>query len=249
MPFAEASRSGSGGGSYIREVQAMKPHIVVDFAETLVKERPMIEWVLFELRNREASLWWRFRFMLNSFTRGFLSIIFGGYPSTDNWSARIAFMSFKGVNKNRLERLVDYKKTESDYLLNLNPELISVLLKIREDRGINPREKLGISIHSQGTCAKAIELFTERDDVTEALAKSGFYISSIVANDMEVIDGKFTGYITGQVITKSGKPEGIPEGSIFVGDDRDEKAVNKVKNRSFEFVNYRKYVNSRSSLK
>lgn len=202
-------------------------NIAVDFAETLVKERPMIEWVLFELRNEEISLWQKLRFLLNSFTRGPLSIVFGKFQATSRWAAKLAYASFKGLSEKSLENFVNNK-------LNLNHRLIDVISAIKQRRGIKPQ----ISIHSQGTCSIAIELFTKRSDVSEAISQAGFYISSIVANQMEVKEGKFTGKLIGHIITKHNKHLGIPKGSIFVGDDRDEKAIKKLKDKEFEFINY-----------
>lgn len=218
----------------------MKLHIVVDFAETLVKERPMIEWVLFELKNREVSMWQRLRFMLDSFTRGFLSIVLGRFRITSKWAARVAYMSFSGLNEESLERLVNHRKRDSTYILNLNPELMEVLWTIRQERSSDPSQPLGISIYSQGTCARAIELFTRRRDVVEALDRAGLYISSIVANQLEAFGDRFTGRLTGRIVTKHSKPREIPNGSIFVGDNHDEKVIGKLKDRAFEFINYKK---------
>ncbi len=226
--------------------------IVVDFAETLVKERPMIEWVLFELKNREVPLWRRVLFMFNSFTRGFLSIVFGRFRATSEWAAKVAYMSFRGVSEKSLERMINHKK------LNLNPEAMDMLsslklvweafppelrrnfcgggLQLSED----PPHLLEFSIYSQGTCAKAIELFTQRQDVVEALKQVGFHVSSIVANNLELSDGRFTGRITGRIITKYSKIEGLPKGSIFIGDNRDQKVIIRMKDREFEFINCQK---------
>jgi hypothetical protein len=230
----------------------MKIHIAVDFAETLVKERPMIEWVLFELKNREVPLWRRVLFMSNSFTRGFLSIVFGRFRATSEWAAKVAYMSFRGVSEKSLERMINHEK------LNLNPEAMGLLSSLKlvwegfppefrrdmwgEDpkRSDDPSHLLEFSIHSQGTCARAIELFTQRQDVVEALERVGFHVSSIVANNLELSDGRFTGRIIGQIITKHSKIEGLPKGSIFVGDNRDEKVIIRMKNREFEFINCEK---------
>ncbi len=218
----------------------MKLHIIVDFAETLVKERPMIEWVLFELKNREISLWRRFYFMLNSFARGFLSMVFGRFRATSEWAAKTAYMSFRGIDEKSLQRLIDHSRKNSTHILNLNPELMSALSTIKQERGVDPSQSQEIAIHSQGTCARAIELFTRRQDVAESLDRAGLRISSIVANQLEVVDGKFTGRIRGRIITKYNKTSGIPKDSVFVGDNHDEKAVSKLKNKDFEFINYKK---------
>jgi len=215
----------------------MKLQIVVDFAETLVKERPMIEWVLLELRNKENLLWWRLCFMISSFASGFMSIVFGRFQATGEWAARVAYMNFRGISEKSLERLINHRRENSTYILNLNPELISILSTIKRKRDADPSQSLGISIHSQGTCARAIELFTQRQDVAKSLRWKGLHVSSIVANHLEVVDGKFTGRLEGQIITKHSKPRGIPKGSIFIGDSHDEKAVSKLKEREFEFIN------------
>ena len=226
--------------------------IVVDFAETLVKERPMIEWVLFELKNREVSLWRRFLFMFNSFTRGLLSIVFGRFRATSEWAAKVAYMSFRGVSEKSLERMINQKK------LNLNPEAMELLSSLKlvweafppefrrdmwgEDplHSDDPSHLLGVSIYSQGTCARAIELFTQRQDVVEALEQMGFHVSSIVANKLELMDGRFTGHITGRIITKYSKIESLPKGSIFIGDNRDQKVIIGMKDGEFEFINCKK---------
>jgi hypothetical protein len=208
--------------------------IVLDFAETLVKERPMIEWVLFELRNREVPLWRRVLLMFNSFTRGLLSIVFGRFRATSEWAAKVAYMSFRGVSEKSLERMINHKK------LNLNPEAMSVLSKIKLDRSDDLSQSIGVSIYSQGTCAKAIELFTQRQDVVEALEQVGFCVSSIVANSLELSNGRFTGRIKGRIITKHSKIESLPKGSIFIGDNRDQKIVIRMKDREFEFINCQK---------
>ena len=84
---------------------------------------------------------------------------------------------------------------------------------------------------------RSIELFRQRQDVAETLGRAGLYISSIVANQLEMVAGRFTGRIADPIITKRSKPGGIPEGSIFIGDDHDERAVIKLRDRNFEFIN------------
>jgi len=149
-------------------------------------------------------------------------------------------MSFKGIQEKDLDRLVNSKKGDSKYILNLSVDLVYLLLLLKEDSGIGVNQPLGISVHSQGTCSKAIELFAQRQDVVEMLKQDGFYISEIVANQMEVIDSKFTGRITGKIITKYSKTEGIPPDSTFVGDNHDAKAVRKMKDVQFEFIDFSK---------
>jgi hypothetical protein len=61
-----------------------------------------------------------------------------------------------------------------------------------------------------------------------------------VSNKLELIDGKFTGRITGQIITKHSKIESLPKGSIFIGDNRDQKVIIRMKDREFEFINCKK---------
>ena len=217
----------------------MKQQIVVDFAETLVKERPMIEWVLYELRSGGFSPWKRLWFAANSFTRGLVSMVFGRFPSTSEWAAKVAYMNFQGISQESLMRFVGFRKDNAN-LLNLNPGLLGVLLRIKHRNGTPGSEILDVAIHSQGTCREAIELFIQREDVMESLAKSGIRISSIVANQMEVRNGRFTGHLLGKIITKQNKPRGIPEGSIFIGDKHDEKAVRRLKDAQFEFINWRK---------
>jgi hypothetical protein len=72
------------------------------------------------------------------------------------------------------------------------------------------------------------------------MEQGGFYVSSIVANNLELSDGRFTGRITGRIITKHNKIEGLPKGSIFIGDNRDEKVIIRMKDRQFEFINCKK---------
>jgi hypothetical protein len=211
-------------------------HIAVDFAETLVKERPMIEWVLFELRNTEYSIWRRFRFIINSFARGSISIVFGRVRITSKWAAKVAYMSFKGISQERLQKLINHRNRDNIHILSLNMELVDVLLRLREEYGVDPTQPLDISIHSQGTCTKAIELFMQRQDVIQTLGQTGFNLSEIVANQLEVINGRFTGQLVKPIITKYNKPGTIPEDSIFIGDKHDEKSINRMSNRNFRFI-------------
>jgi hypothetical protein len=190
--------------------------------------------------------------MFNSFTRGFLSMVFGRFRATSEWAAKVAYMSFKGVSEKSLKRMINHNK------LNLNPEAMELLSSLKLvwegfppelhgnlrggglKRSEDPPHLLEFSIHSQGTCARAIELFTQRQDVVEALEQMGFRVSSIMANNLELSDGKFTGRITGRIVTKYSKIESLPKGSIFIGDNRDQKIVIRMKDREFEFINCQK---------
>ncbi|MBD3181011.1 hypothetical protein GF312_01895 [Candidatus Poribacteria bacterium] len=211
-------------------------HIAVDFAETLVKERPMVQWVLYEIRNTQKSLWRRLTFMINSFSRGPVSIAFGKYSKTSQWAAQVAYKAFKGLDEKDLREFINYK-INNGYILNLNEDLLFVIDKLRENnRSVN------VSIHSQGTCSKAIELFLQREDVINRLEKSGISITHIVANRMKIQNGKFTGSIIPPVITKHTKHLTLPQNCIFIGDDRDEKALMRLEDKPFQFINHTKWL-------
>ncbi len=211
-------------------------HIATDFAETLVRERPMVKWVLFELINGNSPIWWKIFFAINSFVRGVISIVFGKFRYTSEWSARLAYKNFKGINENNIKCLVNDTKG-GRYLLNINPKFIGVISKIRKDKKLSDEEHVELSIHSQGTCKKMIELFIDRDDIKSSFDIMKIKVTEIYANNLEVYKGKFTGNIIGQVITKHNKVDNIPKGCIFIGDNHDEKTIINSESRNFEFIN------------
>lgn len=211
-------------------------HIAIDFAETLVRERPMIKWVLFELRYGNRSIWWKILFIINSFARAVISIIFGKFRYTNEWSARLAYKNFKGMTEDSIKCLVNATKG-GKYLLNINHKFIGVISEIQKDKKLSDKEHIELSIHSQGTCKKMIDLFIDRDDIKSSFDTMKIKVTKIYANNLEVSKGKFTGNIIGQIITKHNKIDNIPKGCIFIGDNHDEKAILSSKSRDFEFIN------------
>ncbi len=143
-------------------------HVATDFAETLIKERPMLKWVIFELMYGNNPVWWKMLFAIKSFIHGVLSIVFDKFRYTSNWSAKFAYKNFKGINEESIKCLVNFTKN-GKHLLNLNHHFVDVILRIRENKEISIEEYIDMSIHSQGTCQKMIELFISRDDIRNSL--------------------------------------------------------------------------------
>lgn len=211
-------------------------HVATDFAETLVRERPMVKWVLFELIHGNSPILRKIFFAINSFVRGIISIIFGKFGCTSEWSARFAYKNFKGMTEDSIKCLINATKGEK-YLLNINPKFLNVISKIKEDKKLSDEKHIELSIHSQGTCKRMIELFINRDDIKNSFDTMKIKVTKIYANNLEVSKGKFTGNIVGQIITKYNKLENIPNGCIFIGDNHDEKVIINSKGKNFEFIN------------
>ncbi len=195
--------------------------------------------MLFELTYRNNSIWWKVLFAINSFIHGIISVIFGNFRYTGEWSARTAYKNFKGINEESIKNLVSLN-TNGKYLINLNSKFIDAILEIRKIKKIPDEELIEVSIHSQGTCKKMIELFIDRDDIKNSFFAMRIKVSKIYANQLETYNGKLTGNIIGQVVTKYNKMDNIPEGCIFIGDNYDEKAIIKSGKCDFEFINVNK---------
>ncbi|MGQ9608096.1 MAG: hypothetical protein ACUVWN_02235 [bacterium] len=195
----------------------------------------MIKWVMFELIYKNSPVWWKILFAINSLTRGVLSVIFGNFKHTSKWSAKVAYKNFKGISEENIKCLINFTKN-GKYLLTLNPKFIDIVSEIRKIKKIPNEEVIELSIHSQGTCKKMIELFINRNDIKGSLNVMKVKVSRIYANQLEIFNGRFTGNITGQIITKYNKINNIPKGCIFIGDNHDEKAITKSKNWNFEFI-------------
>lgn len=218
--------------------------LIVDFDQTLIRENLLIQWALFLLSGHRLSLRRKLPFFIRSSYGGLESILLSRSPSFAERAVRVAYQTFMGIEAESIQDLMTNKPIWKGgaYSINLNQELLSVLSHITEQMRRETSSEPKIAVSSQGSFKAAIEIFLKRQDVVEQMARAGIRIDpgSIIANRLEVLEGKFTGKLRSPIITKYNRLGSFSENAVFIGDNEDEHAVKQLKNGKVRFVNYRK---------
>lgn len=213
--------------------------IILDFDGTFIKEHILIIWVLFLLLKSRLSINQKIFFFFNSFFRGIASMIFSSCSLTSEWAVQFAYKTFRGIDINTVNHMLNYKKGKKTYAVNLNTamtDMLAVLLR-------NTRAVPEISIYSQGSFTYVIRAFLQRQDVKACLENMGIGINSIVinANELETDDnGRFTGNLSGKIQTKFNRIHHMDKSAVFIGDSRDEAVIKKMGLQAVKFINWKK---------
>lgn len=126
------------------------------------------------------------------------------------------------------------------YMLKLNDNFLGTIRAIRQIKGKNKVNKIEVVIVSRSS-KRVIEIFTQRPEVNFVLQSNSIEVVSVVANEFEVRGGRVTGKLIGRVISDDKKFGIIPEGSIYLGDDYEQKILRKYgKGKKFNFINVNK---------
>lgn len=220
--------------------------IVVDFDTTLIRENTLIQWVLFLLLKSDLTSKRKFFLLLNSFYRGLVSMLFSLFPSMAERAVRIAYKTFEEVEVKTVYDLVSNKlQWKGGYAINLNTKLLKVLQAIMDYSKTNTASKSKIVIYSQGSFMLAIKAFLQRKDVISQLKKAGIWIdrsnkTSIIANNLEIMNDRFTGKLISPILTKYNRLKMLPENSIFIGDNKDEAALRRMGENTVKFLNWKR---------
>jgi len=166
------------------------------------------------------------------------------YRNQSERAVAIAYRTFRDIE---VESILDLMRSRPVWksggrAINLNVELVQVLQKVIESIRRKTASEPKVVISSQGSFALAIGTFLERDDVVAQMARINIRIDpdSIVANRLEVMDGRFTGKLTAPVITKYNRLKLFPKNSVFIGDDKDEAVLRRMARSRVKFVNHKK---------
>lgn len=225
------------GGRRIRAEFAVGT-IALDFDGTLINEHVLTRWVRFLLLKSDLSVGRKCLFLLDSVIRGGVSMIFSSRMSTSVWSVKLAYSTFRGIDKNTIGEMINHRGHSGAFAITLNPTVLNLLEILRSRQ----KPKPDIEIHSQGAFTDAIRTFLNRKDVENRLKTLGMYPESItiVANNLEMNDaGKCTGKLIGAVCTKFDRIRKCRENTLFIGDDKDEAALRTMGVGKVRFLNWK----------
>jgi hypothetical protein len=219
--------------------------IALDFDGTLISEHVLISWVLFLLRHSGWPAKRRLSFMVKSVVRGAAAMIFSRWPACAPWAVRTAFGAFDGVEERTLAALVHFRANrrppEKARALNLNPAVAAILKRLVESCRMHPE----ICIYSQGSCREVIQQFLGRADVRDRFDEIGVSAASVLihANVLETDgEGRFTGAVQGDILTKFTRLHMMPDQAVFIGDDEDESVFKRMdRGCTVRFVNWRRW--------
>lgn len=214
--------------------------IALDFDGTLINEHVLTRWVRFILLESEMTIARKCVFLFDSFVRGGLSLIFASRIATSVWAVKLAYRTFRGIDINTIEEMINYQDRKGVFALTLNTAVLRLLKDLLAGQNPKPR----IEIHSQGSFAAAIRSFLKRRDVAARLKALDIPLESIAvfANTMAVDrHGKFTGRLRGGICTKFSRIKNLKTDTLFIGDDKDEAALHLMDPGKFRFLNWKKW--------
>ena len=196
--------------------------VVVDFNETLVRERTLAAWC----RERMRRGPWRRR--LGAAARagfyGTLAVL-ADLLGREALAARLGFRVLEGVRRAEIE---DW----AGQALTLNPKATAALERLADESGA-----LALVVVSRGTPQLAVRAWFFRRDVRALLARARVEsFPLILAPELEESLGVLTGRVTGDIPSKSERARLGPHGAVFLGDRRDWRWARRLKDRHFRFV-------------
>jgi phosphoserine phosphatase len=220
--------------------------IVVDFDGTLTREQFLIEWVLFKLFRSKTTGVNKPVFLLRSLGSGISSLWLSRDPSRSERAVRLAYKALRDAKADCLNALVaDRPFWKQGFALNLNRRTLTILKHLVGHSQTASAENPKVVIWSQGTPKTAIASFLRREDVSDSLIRAGIQVDptdsgSILANQLIVDNGRFTGQLQPPVITKFNRLHLLPPDAVFVGDSKDEAAFFKLGQKPVRFINCQK---------
>jgi phosphoserine phosphatase len=225
--------------------------IVVDFDGTLAREHFLVQWVLFTLfRSKRAGVD-KPLFLLRSLCSGIASLWLARDPSRAERAVRLAYKTLRGAEADSLNALVaDRPFWKQEFALNLNRQTLTILRHLAAHSQTGSSESTKVVIWSQGTPKTAITSFLRRADVSQSLIQAGIQVDpadsdAILANQLIVDNGRFTGQLRPPVITKVNRLHLLPPDAVFVGDNQDEAAFFKLGEKPVRFINCQKIADNR----
>lgn len=226
--------------------------IVLDFDGTLISEHLLIVWVLFLLRCSGWPAKRKMGFMVKSLLRGGAAMMLSRRPVWAPRAVRTAFGTFRGVEEKSLAALVQSRSARrrpaKANTLNLNPAVMTIVEHIVASSRRIPE----IHIVSQGSSRDAVRQFIRRSDVRDRFEAIGISTASLLlhANQMETDgDGRYTGVIQGDILTKFNRIDMMPGDTFFIGDDEDEIILKRRGGNSrINFINWRRWKRAKTEV-
>ena len=212
--------------------------IILDFDGTFIQEHILITWVMFLLVKSKLTIKQKCLFFFNSFFRGAVSMLFSSQTLTSEWAVKLAYKTFKGIDINTIDHMLNYKNKQKGYIVNLNTKLTKLLALLYNSSGMPE-----IRVYSQGSFNYVIQKFIQRSDVKKCLNRIGICADSIVinANELETDKNKkFTGILSSKVQTKFNRINNLNKNTVFIGDSKDEAALKKINLQTIKFINWKK---------
>jgi len=232
-------------GEHGFEATSGRSCIALDFDGTLILEHVPIVWVLFLLRFSNWTLIRRLAFMVKSAVRGTAALMLSRGAAWAPWAVRATFGAFKGVEVASLAALVHGAPMPSTpgsvHTLHLNPSVMTILRAILGSFRSHPE----VHVYSQGSSREVVQRFLDRSDVRKCFNEIGVSPAAIVVHANRMIadrNGCFTGAVEGMILTKFNRLEMMPHQAVFIGDDEDERILNRLPlEKRIQFINWRRW--------
>ncbi|MEK6568369.1 MAG: HAD family hydrolase, partial [Candidatus Omnitrophota bacterium] len=173
--------------------------VAFDFDETMSAKDTVLAWA--EMIQREKG------YGIDDYLRG--KSAYAESKTKENLANEFSF--FEGRPRSDLIKLAQE--------IELNPKFLDAVKLIKDIFKVNslPRNIVSAGIKN------IIEAFLNRGEIERILRKEGITIGTIKANQLVVKDEKFTNEFKGGIITGPEKADFIAPGTLYVGDDSDEK--------------------------
>ena len=173
--------------------------VAIDFDQTMSAKDTVLAWA--------EMIQWEKGCAIDDYLRR--KRTYAEFKTKENLANEYSF--FKGRPKSDLIKLAQE--------IELNPKFLDAVKLIKETIKIN---SLTLNIVSAGL-KNIIEAFLNRGEIEEILRKEGITIGTIKANQLVVKDEKFTNEFKDGIITGPEKADFIASGTLYIGDDSDEK--------------------------
>lgn len=231
--------AGGVGGPIVPSTSEPPPKLLVDFDGTLIRERFLIQWVRYLLKDPRMTHRRRIHFFLKVLFLGPAARWLSRYSRFSAASVRLAYRVFRNMDVRTIERMIDEMdlRIQGRGGLTLNPGALELLeTMVRNGRFVE------IWIVSQGAPEPAIHWFLKRPEMAAVLAAMGTSAKRIkvLANRLVVAsDGRFSGLLNEPVHTKFSRIDLLRDGDVMIGDHGDERVFRRRRVQAGKFVNWK----------